>query len=104
MAWSRVALDKREGSVKGKLLLGGVFAPHVSPERSRTKTLEISRPTQAPLGWARYEAENPGDKPADRRDVRSRKAGHLSGAVPKSAQKANTQEKTPLSRPRFCQA
>jgi len=39
----RVPLDKREGSVKGKLLLGGVFAPLRSPERLRTKTLEISR-------------------------------------------------------------
>src|ERR1700688_2211756 len=28
-----VALDKREGSVKGKLLLGGVFASLRSPER-----------------------------------------------------------------------
>ena len=37
-----VPLDKREGSVKGKLLLGGVFAPLVSPERLRTKALEIS--------------------------------------------------------------
>jgi hypothetical protein len=39
----RVPLDKREGSVKGELLLGGVFAPLRSPERLRTKTLEISR-------------------------------------------------------------
>jgi hypothetical protein len=38
-----VALDKREGSVKGKNILGSAEAPLALPERLRTKTLEISR-------------------------------------------------------------
>ena len=37
-----VPLDKSEGSVKGIVILGGAKAPLVSPERLRTKTLEIS--------------------------------------------------------------
>jgi hypothetical protein len=36
------ASDKSEGSVKGILILGGARAPLGSPERLRTKTLEIS--------------------------------------------------------------
>jgi len=39
----RVALDKSEGSVKDKDILGGALAPLSSPQRLRTKTLEISR-------------------------------------------------------------
>jgi len=38
-----VALDKSEGSVKGKNILGSAEAPLASPERLRTKPLEISR-------------------------------------------------------------
>ena len=37
------ALDKNEGSVKDKSILGSAEAPLFSPERLRTKTLEISR-------------------------------------------------------------
>jgi len=40
---SRVPLDKSEGSVKDKNLLGSAGAPRWLPERLRTKTLEISR-------------------------------------------------------------
>ena len=39
----RVPLDKREGSVKDKLVLCRAEAPLFSPERLRTKALEISR-------------------------------------------------------------
>ena len=39
----RVALDKREGSVKDKDILGSAEAPLALPERLRTKALEISR-------------------------------------------------------------
>jgi len=38
-----VPLDKSEGTVKGKDILGSVEALHTLPERLRTKTLEISR-------------------------------------------------------------
>jgi hypothetical protein len=38
-----VPLDKSEGNVKGKLLLCSAEAPLFSPERLRTKALEISR-------------------------------------------------------------
>jgi hypothetical protein len=38
-----VALDKREGSVKDKDILGSAEAPLALPERLRTKALEISR-------------------------------------------------------------
>jgi hypothetical protein len=38
-----VALDKSEGSVKSKVILCSAEAPLLSPERLRTKTLEISR-------------------------------------------------------------
>jgi hypothetical protein len=38
-----VRLDKSEGGVKGKRILGGAGAPLALPERLRTKTLEISR-------------------------------------------------------------
>ncbi len=36
-------IDKSEGSVKDKLILGSAEAPFFSPERLRTKALEISR-------------------------------------------------------------
>jgi len=36
-------LDKREGSVKDKDILGSAEAPLALPERLRTKALEISR-------------------------------------------------------------
>ncbi|MGD0793654.1 MAG: hypothetical protein ABR920_17975, partial [Terriglobales bacterium] len=39
----RVPLDKSEGSVKDKLILCSAEAPFFSPERLRTKALEISR-------------------------------------------------------------
>jgi hypothetical protein len=39
----RVPLDKSEGCVKHKSILSVFFPPLVSPERLRTKTLEISR-------------------------------------------------------------
>jgi hypothetical protein len=39
----RVPLDKNEGGVKGIVVLGSAEAPPFSPERLRTKTLEISR-------------------------------------------------------------
>jgi hypothetical protein len=39
----RVLLDKREGSVKDKDILCRAEAPLFSPERLRTKALEISR-------------------------------------------------------------
>jgi hypothetical protein len=42
-----VPLDKSEGAVKDKLLLSVFFAPLFSPERLRTKTLEISRQSPA---------------------------------------------------------
>jgi hypothetical protein len=38
-----VPLDKNEGGVKGIVVLGSAEAPPFSPERLRTKTLEISR-------------------------------------------------------------
>jgi len=38
-----VPLDKSEGSVKGKNILGSAEAPLALPERLRTKALEISR-------------------------------------------------------------
>jgi hypothetical protein len=38
-----VPLDKREGSVKDKDILGSAEAPLALPERLRTKALEISR-------------------------------------------------------------
>jgi hypothetical protein len=38
-----VPLDKSEGGVKDKSVLSVFFPPFVSPERLRTKTLEISR-------------------------------------------------------------
>jgi hypothetical protein len=38
-----VPLDKSEGVVKGVVVLGGAQAPLASPEKLRTKTLEISR-------------------------------------------------------------
>jgi len=40
---SRVRLDKSEGAVKDKNILGSAEAPLALPERLRTKTLEISR-------------------------------------------------------------
>ena len=43
LSLGRVALDKSEVSVKGVVLLGSAPAPLASPERLRTKTLEISR-------------------------------------------------------------
>jgi hypothetical protein len=39
----RVPLDKHEDFVKDIDILGGAQAPPVSPERLRTKALEISR-------------------------------------------------------------
>jgi hypothetical protein len=39
----RVPLDKSEVGVKDKVPLSVFFPPLVSPERLRTKTLEISR-------------------------------------------------------------
>jgi hypothetical protein len=38
-----LALDKSEGSVKGVVVLGGAMSTAGSPERLRSKTLEISR-------------------------------------------------------------
>jgi hypothetical protein len=38
-----VPLDKSEGAVKGKDILGSAGAPLALPERLRTKDLEISR-------------------------------------------------------------
>jgi hypothetical protein len=38
-----VPLDKSEGSVKDIIILGSAGAPLCSPERLRTKALEISR-------------------------------------------------------------
>ena len=43
MAGCRVPLDKSEGAVKDKNIPGSAGAPLFSPERLRTKTLEISR-------------------------------------------------------------
>jgi len=42
-----VPLDKSEGVVKDKDLLAVGWAPLLSPERLRTKTLEISRVNHA---------------------------------------------------------
>ena len=39
----RVSLDKSEGAVKDKNILGSAVAPLALPERLRTKALEISR-------------------------------------------------------------
>jgi hypothetical protein len=39
----RVPLDKNEGGVNGIVVLGSAETPLFSPERLRTKTLEISR-------------------------------------------------------------
>ena len=39
----RVAIDKSEGAVKDKNILGSAVAPLALPERLRTKALEISR-------------------------------------------------------------
>ena len=39
----RVGLDKSEGAVNGKNILGSAGAPLALPERLRTKALEISR-------------------------------------------------------------
>src|SRR6266700_2063993 len=43
LSGGRVALDKREGCVKGKRLPGDFSGPPCAPERLRNKTLEISR-------------------------------------------------------------
>jgi len=42
-AAGRVSLDKSEGAVNGKNILGSAGAPLALPERLRTKALEISR-------------------------------------------------------------
>jgi len=39
----RVGLNKSEGAVKDKNILGSAVAPLALPERLRTKALEISR-------------------------------------------------------------
>jgi hypothetical protein len=41
--YGRVPLDKNEGGVNGIVVLGSAETPLFSPERLRTKTLEISR-------------------------------------------------------------
>jgi hypothetical protein len=41
--WMGAPIDKSEGAVKDKNILGSAEAPLGLPERLRTKTLEISR-------------------------------------------------------------